>query len=146
MQRAQLQPGVWARFYHPDTNEPWYRTVEGKDCDFAHAKGGYTWQGGWGRRGLELAERYRNAGRKAPLSRIAPPGDPAFDAAVPVRTAPEPAELAEIIARQSANGCWIGGGRSGRQRNDTSGQFFGSTMFVSNVHRLAAAVSAERNR
>jgi hypothetical protein len=146
--RVQIKPGVWARYYHPDTNEPWYRTVDGQDSDLAHAKGGYTWQGAWGNRGLKLAAEYKNAARKAPRPAIVPPGDASFGATVARHARPDPATLDSIIASQAPNGCWPGGGRSGRQKKDAktadAGGYFGSFVFVNNVHRLAEAVREER--
>jgi PelA/Pel-15E family pectate lyase len=147
LEKVQVKPGVWARYYHPDTNEPWYRTVDGQDCDFAHAKGGYTWQGGWGKRGLELAAQYKSAARKAPRPAIPVPGDPSFEAAIVRHARPDTASVDAILASQSSNGCWPGGGRSGRQKNDPKTAdgvgYFGSFVFVNNVHRLAEAVRVQ---
>ena len=114
----------------------------------AHAKGGYTWQGAWGNRGLQLAAQYKDAAKKAPRPTIVPPGDPSFRVAITRHARPEPATVNSIIASQSANGCWPGGGRSGRQKKDAktadAGGYFGSFVFVNNVHRLAEALRLER--
>lgn len=144
LERVQLQPGVWARFYHPDTNQPWYRTLQGEDCDFAHAKGGYTWQGRWGAEGLELAQQYGKAQPKAARAPIPPPGDPAFGVTLGEKS-PDAREVERIVAAQAPNGCWIGGGRSGRQKqeNAESMKYFGSPRFVAHVRQLAASVAAE---
>ena len=144
LEKVQIRPGVWSRFYHPDTNEPWYRTVDGKDCAFAQAKGGYTWQGAWGKRGIELAARYRGAVRQPARPAVAAPGNPALEAAIVGHARPDAAAIAATVSAQLPNGCWPGGGRSGRQKNDALTAdgvgHFGSFVFVTNVHRLADAI------
>jgi hypothetical protein len=145
LKRVQVKPGVWARYYHPDTNAPWYRTVDGQDCDLAQAKGGYTWQGAWGVRGIELAAKYQNAPAKTARPLAKPGGDPSYEATLRLPEAVDAAAIAEIISTQTENGCWPGGGRSGRNKRENTAAYFGSFKFVHHVHQLSAAISAERH-
>jgi len=49
LKKIQLRPGWWARFYHPDSDKPWYRNAGGGNVSSAaQAKPKYTWEGNWG--------------------------------------------------------------------------------------------------
>jgi hypothetical protein len=75
LEKVQIAPGRWARYYHPETAKPWYRTLEGKDVPTAaEAKGGYTWEGSWGKAGIEQAKAYSGKGPGKP--RTVAKGDP----------------------------------------------------------------------
>lgn len=58
LKKAQLPNGRWARFYYPETTRPRYRTSDGRDVDAPEARSGYSWQGGWGRLGIEVYDKF----------------------------------------------------------------------------------------
>jgi hypothetical protein len=69
LEKAQIGPNKWARYYHPDTDRPWYRSLEGKDvASAAEAKSKYTWEGSWGAAGIEQARACAGKGPGRPRS------------------------------------------------------------------------------
>ncbi len=139
LKKVQLSPGRWARYYNPETNKPWYRNRAGQDVDRSGAKGGYTWEGSWGNKGIQLAASMKGKGRKAPRPAVRPGGDPSLDATLRLRS--RPSEVQQLIQRQEPNGCWFGGKGARRRKGK---KIFVSSTFVSSVNRLSAAVKAER--
>ena len=67
LEKVKIGPNKWARYYHPDTDKPWYRDINGKDvASAAEAKPKYTWEGSWGAAGIAEANACAGKGPGKP--------------------------------------------------------------------------------
>ena len=67
LEKSKIGNNKWARYYHPDTDKPWYRSIDGQDVSSAaEAKPKYTWEGSWGAAGIEKAKAYADQGPGKP--------------------------------------------------------------------------------
>lgn len=121
LERVKVGKDRWARFYHPDSDRPWYRNVDGKDVpDVGEAKPGYNWQGTWGAKGIVRARAYIGKG----------PGKPRKLASNPAAGfslkgggigghfggAKYPEKVDKIVALQDKQGRWINKGKLNTQQ------------------------------
>lgn len=139
LEKVQIAPGRWARFYHPDTNKPWYRTIEGKDLEGpTGAKPGYTWERDWGAAGLKIAQSLKGAGKKDPLPPPPGRGDPSVEAEW-LRLDRGERDVSRIVSSQEESGAWRA--RKGRHKGG-----YGASEFFGNVSALSQAVIEERRK
>ena len=150
LKKVQISPGKWARFYHPDTGKPWYRTIDGRDLETrTGAKGGYTWEGSWGNEAIKLAEALKGKGKKDPMQSPPQNGDPSVEAEW-MQGGGRGAGAAEGLAEtQHADGGWYS--QKGRKRKakaaeggDVSSLWIQMGEISSNLNALARAVLEER--
>jgi hypothetical protein len=101
--------GVYANYYHPGTNVPWFRDGAGQDVrTHRRARLGYPWIGSWGREAISLgnqlaSSRYRT-GRRVPAG-----GDPSARALPPVAPPGGPGKgmpVERILQTQNRKGVW----------------------------------------
>lgn len=114
LQRVKMG-GKWARFYHPDSDRPWYRSIDGRDVgSSSQAKPGYSWDGAWGNGGISRGNAYKGRGRGSPRT-VRPGGTPGAGVELRAGTGGKfSATVEEAISSQDERGAWIqGGGRSG---------------------------------
>lgn len=132
LEKTKIGPNKWARFYHPDSNKPWYRDITGKDVSNAsEAKPKYTWQGEWGARGINMAKAY--AGKSAGKPKTVPSsGDPTLGFTIKrggfsgFHAGKFTETVDQIIAAQDEQGRWFVGGRKGGKAKGKKGGAGGS--------------------
>ena len=104
--------GISARFYHPDSNKPWFVDGAGQEVRGPKkARKDYIWIGYWGRMGLDLAEGIAKAKIEEPRQ-VPQGGDPAAQALLPL-----PSEIPALVQKgitvqkllesQAHRGAWL---------------------------------------
>jgi len=119
LKSAQLPNGKWARFYYPNTTQPRYRDIRGKDVsDVQKARSGYAWQGDWGKNAIEVYEKFMDEKDKLVILRIPENGikENPTDLILPRSEGIDPAVISDIIAAQDPRGAFVSGGRISNRR------------------------------
>jgi PelA/Pel-15E family pectate lyase len=109
LKKAQLPNGRWARFYYPETTRPRYRTADGRDVNETEARPGYTWQGNWGRLGIDVYDKFMAEKDKLVTPKVPDGGireDPA-DLILPKDTGMFRFSIDNIIASQDSRGAFV---------------------------------------
>ncbi|MBN2181619.1 MAG: hypothetical protein JW715_06875 [Sedimentisphaerales bacterium] len=118
LKKAQLPNGRWARFYYPETTRPRYRTADGRDVDLPEARSGYSWQGDWGRLGIDVYDRFMAEKNELAVPVVPENGireNPA-DLILPKDAGMFRATIADIIASQDSRGAFVSRGQISNTR------------------------------